>query len=181
MGADSGPLNHEAAAGGDEPRPDVADLAAFVEGYWTAWHGLDPLPTTAEVADQLGSTPDEPPHSGVLGGSPTMFRRYRPDVDGPEVIVWFEGEIAVAVQLDQLGQSPLDGSLGEPEAVFDSAFGNDWEQQVFGGRGLVIHVRRGAADRSGVALAFGLAPFHSSEFGDDPIRFEGGTRRRPRR
>lgn len=182
MGPDTGPLNDDDADPNlDESPTDVIDLPALVGGYWSAWHGLEPLPTRATVEEQLGPSIDEQPHGGVLGGSPTQFLRFRPEEAGPLAIVWYEGELAVAVQLEQVGQSPLDVPLGEPEASFESAFGDDWEQRIYGRRGLVVHVRSDATDLSDVALAFGLAPFHSDEFGDDPIRFEGGRRRRPSR
>ena len=182
MDPDTGPLNDDdAKPNADESSTVAVDLPTLVGGYWSAWRGLEPLPTQSTVHGQLGPSIDEQPHGGVLGGAPTLFRRFRPDEAGPIATVWYEGDLAVAVQLEHVGQSPLDVSLGEPDATFESAFGDEWELRVYGRRGLVVHVRSEATDLSDVALAYGLAPFHSDEFGDDPIRFEGGQHRRPSR
>ncbi len=156
-----------------------ADLLSLAEGRWSAWSGLDPLPTVADVAKQLGEPLEPQPHGGVLGGSPTEFRRYRPVADEPMIIVWYEGDVAVAVQIEHPIRSVIDDELGPPDDVLDSAVGEDWEQHLHGAAGLVLHVRR--PDPSGhpdAALLFGLPPFTADEFRHDPLRFEGGRRRR---
>lgn len=166
MGADPGALNR---------------LAALCEGRWGTWRGLDPLPGADEIADQLGAPLDDAPLGGVFGGSPTVFRRYARNGDVSPVVVWFEGDLAVAVQVEHACRSVLDTPLADADDVLDSAFGDSWEQHVFGDRGLVLHVPTAELPRRPyAALVLGLPPFEVADFRSDPVRLIGDDRRRAR-
>lgn len=154
-----------------------AELAALASGLWSRWGGLDPAPTVDEVADQLGQPLEPQAHSGMFGGSPTIFRRYAGADDGPLVVVWFEGDVAVGVEIDDPRRSPIDDPLGPPGEVLDSEVGDGWEQHVYGERGLVLHVRHSEHGVVETRLLYGLAPFDSTAFSDDPLRWEGRRER----
>ena len=167
MVADSGPLT---------PPPKPAALRALASGMWSWWSGLDPLPTVEEVADQLGDPLEAFPHSGVFGGSPTIFRRYSVD-DAPPVIVWFEDDIAVGVEIDSPRRSILDDPLAPLDDILSSEVGEMWEQHVYGSNGLILHVSYGAPEQVEVKLLYGIAPLDPAEFAHDPLRWAGRTDR----
>ncbi len=152
-----------------------SELAALASGRWSWWGGLDPLPTVDEVAEQLGPPIDEHPHSGVFGGSPTIFRRYSIDADTPVVTVWFEDDIAVGIEIEYPHRSVLDEPLGPPDEILSSEVGDLWEQHIYGAAGLVLHVN--SIDGLDVCLLYGLAPFDHAEFHDDPLRWAGRRER----
>jgi hypothetical protein len=164
VGADSGPLTSPA-------RPPK--LAVLAGGLWSWWTGLDPLPTVEQVSDQLGQPLEPDPHSGVFGGSPTIFRRYSIGDDTAPITVWFEDDLAVGVEIESPRRSVLDRPLGPPDAILESEVGESWEQHVYGSVGLVLHVRHVDADEVEVAVLYGLAPFDPAEFQHDPLRWAG--------
>ena len=90
------------------PWPPPSGLAALAAGMWSSWRGLDPLPTVDQVAAQLGEPLEPQPHSGMFAGSPTVFRRYSITADAPLISVWFEGDIAVGVEIDDPHRSLMD-------------------------------------------------------------------------
>lgn len=168
---------------GADPGPLSADLLALADGRWSAWRGLDPLPTDEAVAEQLGDPLEPEPHGGVFAGSPTMFRRYAPGGALPFVIVWYEGPQAVAVQIERPRRSADERALRAADLILPSGYGEGWEQHVFAGIGLVLHARAGAGDRGeldDVAMLIGLPPFDPADFDHDPVRHEGGTHRHER-
>jgi hypothetical protein len=162
MGADPGALTGAVRDG----------LRALAAGRWARWRGLVTLPGEAVVEQALGRPLDDEARSGMLGGSPTFFRRY-PATDGaPQgITVWFEDELAVAVEIwEPVGTA---GSpLGPPDATIESAFGRAWGQELYPLRGLVLH-RRGDE----VALLYGLRPFTLDEWMADPLRHSGPPER----
>jgi hypothetical protein len=108
----------------------------------------------------------------MLGGSPTMYRRYPPTPGAPHgVTVWFEGEAAVAVEIRDAVVAD-GGSVGDPDASIESALGDDWSQDLHAAVGLVLH--RNGPD---VGLLFALAPFTVEDWMHDPLRFGGGSTR----
>lgn len=154
-------------------QPVLRDL---VDGRWASWSGLDPLPDADEVAEQLGDPLDASPVGGVFAGSPTLYRRYESQGSSRPAIVWFENDLAVAVELDGAQRDADDGELPHPDLELESAFGSSWRQLVFAERGLVLHVASGeSVDRA--RLVVGLPPFTVDEFLGDPVRHLGGERR----
>lgn len=152
------------------------DLLALVDGRWSSWAGLAPLPNDAEVAERLGDPIDASPVGGIFAGSPTIYRRYASPGSSLPTIVWFENDLAVAVQLDDAQRHVDDGELPRPDLELESAFGNRWRQLVYADRGLVLHVPVG--EPIGRArLVIGLPPFTVDDFLDDPVRHLGGDRR----
>lgn len=163
MGAHSRPLNK-----------GVADsLRALAAGKWSAWNGFVEFPAEDLVEAALGPSIDSAARSGMLGGSPTMFRRYPRAAGAPRgVLVWFEEDTAVTVEIEDAVQADGDG-LDEPEATLESEFGPKWRQEVYPSRGLVLHRRGGD-----VALLYGLRPFTIDDWMSDPLRHRGPPTRR---
>jgi hypothetical protein len=159
------------------PPPRPTELAALAAGMWSLWRGLDPLPTTDEVAEQLGEPLEPHPHSGMFGGSPTVFRRYSLIADAPLITVWFEGDIAVGVEIDDPSRSLLDDPLGAPDEILDSEVGELWEQHIYGDNGLVLHVRTDDHGAVEARLLYGLPPFDPEAFHEDPLRWAGRRER----
>jgi hypothetical protein len=163
VGAHSGALNKRVGE----------SLRALADGRWSAWNGFVAFPAEDVVEQALGPSIDSSAHSGMLGGSPTLFRRYPPAAGAPRgVVVWFEDDTAVTVEIEDAVQ--LDGDvLDEPDVTLDSQFGPTWRQEVYASRGLVLH-RRGDE----VALLYGLRPFTVEEWMSDPLRHSGPPTRR---
>ena len=148
-------------------------LRALAAGNWSAWNGFVDFPAEDVVEEALGPSIDPAAHSGMLGGSPTMFRRYPPAAGVPRgVVVWFEEDTAVAVEIEDAVQADGD-VLDEPDDTIESQFGPKWRQEVHASRGLVLH-RRG----DDVALLYGLRPFTVDDWMSDPLRHSGPPRRR---
>ena len=163
MGAHSGALNE----------PWATSLRALADGKWSAWNGLAVFPAEDVVEQALGPSVDSSARSGMLGGSPTLFRRYPPAAGAPRgVVVWFEDDSAVTVEIEEAVQADGD-ILDEPEVTLDSEFGPKWRQEVHASRGLVLH-RRG----NDAALLYGLRPFTVDDWKSDPLRHSGPPTRR---
>ena len=163
MGAHSGALNERVGE----------SLRALADGKWSAWNGLLVFPAEDVVEQALGPSVESSAHSGMLGGSPTLFRRYPSAAGAPRgVVVWFEDDSAVTVEIEGAVQANGD-ILDEPEATLDSEFGPNWRQEVYASRGLVLH-RRG----DDVALLYGLRPFTVDDWKSDPLRHSGPPTRR---
>jgi hypothetical protein len=143
-------------------------LRALVEGKWSDWTGLVVFPSEDIVEQALGPSVDTTARSGMLGGSPTFFRRYPPAAGAPRgVTVWFEDDTAVAIEIDD--PIPADGDvLDRPEATLDSQFGPEWRQEVYASRGLVLHRRD-----DDVALLYGIGPCTVDDWMSDPLRHSG--------
>ena len=159
------------------PWPPPGGLVALAAGMWSWWRGLDPLPTVDEVAAQLGEPLEPQPHSGMFAGSPTVFRRYSITADAPLISVWFEGDIAVGVEIDDPHRSLMDDPLGPPDEILESKVGELWEQHVYGDNGLVVHVRTDDDGTVEARLLYGLPPFDLASFREDPLRWAGRRER----
>lgn len=152
------------------------ELRAFADGQWATFGGLDRCPLTTADAE-LGPPLEDHLHGGMFGGEPTQFRRYPATDAAPGgVTAWVLGEVVVALELRHPTPAARSlGELGEPDAVIGSELGSAWQQQIWGGRGLVLHRRDEV-----VAVAFGLAPFEPTAWESDPLRW-WRIERRPHR
>ena len=143
-------------------------LRALAAGRWSEWNGLVVFPPEDIVEQALGPSLDTAARSGMLGGSPTFFRRYPPVVGAPRgVTAWFEEDTAVTIEIHDA--IPAGGDvLDQPDATIESQFGPKWRQEIYASRGLVLH-RRGDA----VALLYGIAPCTVDDWMSDPLRHSG--------
>lgn len=171
MGADTGPLSTSDPGG-------ASDLRALATGHWSAWAGLPSRLSTVAVTEQLGEPLDPAPHGGVFGGAPAMLRRWPPSPGAPRgLTVWFEGDVAVGVQVEGAARAQEDGALPEPDLDEESGLGATVHQLVWATRGLVLHTRGGGEARE-AALLLGLAPLTVAAWERDPLRHWGAERRR---
>ena len=148
-------------------------LRALTAGKWSDWNGLVVFPPEDIVAHALGQSVDTTARSGMLGGSPTFFRRYPPAVGAPRgITVWFEEDTAVTIEIHDAVEADAD-DLDRPDATLESEFGPKWRQDVYASRGLVLHRRDDA-----VALLYGIAPCTVDDWMSDPLRHSGPPTRR---
>jgi hypothetical protein len=104
----------------------------------------------------------------MFGGEPAQFRRYPAGPAAPMgVTVWVLGDVVICLEIHE-PEPPPDAvsGLGPPEGVLPSELGSTWSQEVWGGRGIVLHRR---AER--IRVIFGLAPFEPDEWESDPLRW----------
>jgi hypothetical protein len=148
-------------------------LRALVEGRWSEWTGFVAFPPADVVEDALGPSIDTTPRSGMLGGSPTFFRRYPRAAGAPRgATVWFEDDTAVTIEIVEAVGADGDG-LDQPDVILESQFGPKWRQEVYASRGLVLHRRD-----DDVALLYGVRPFMVDDWMSDPLRHSGPPTRR---
>jgi hypothetical protein len=156
---------------------DIAAVKALAAGDLAGWHGLPAGLGDATLAAALGAGGEEV--SSQLGGLPAVYRTY-PAAAGVQsgVMAWFEGEDAVALEIrDPPLTAPPDEQLGAPEAEAPSGLGTSYRQQVYGTRGLALHVS-GVTDE--VRRLYAFAAGDADEFLASPLgRVE--ERRIPRR
>lgn len=165
MGADSGPLSEV--------------VTALATGHWSTWPGLPAGLTAEQVAAALGDPLDATAHGGTFGGSPTMFRRWGPTAGAPRgLTVWFEGEVAVGVQVEGAVRAEDDGELPAPDTEEESGLGVTARQYLWAARGLVLHTRGEGAAATEADLLLGLAPTTPEAWQRDPLRHWRAERRR---
>jgi hypothetical protein len=142
-------------------------LRALAGGRWSDWNGLVVFPPADIVEQALGPSLDTAERSGMLGGSPTFFRRYPPTVGAPRgITVWFEDDTAVTIEIQDA--VPADEDVDQPDAILESEFGPKWRQEVYASRGLVLHRRDDT-----IALLYGIAPCTVDDWKSDPLRHSG--------
>lgn len=155
----------------------VAALRALAAGDLAGWHGLPAGLDDAALASALGPGGEET--SGLLGGLPAAHRTYPPSAGAPfGVKAWFDGEDAVALEIREPPLiAPLDEQLGAPEAEAPSRLGSSYRQQVYGSRGLALHVSRITDE---VRRLYAVPAGDADEFLASPLAFVE-QRRIPRR
>ena len=153
------------------------ELRAFADGRWAEFTGLERC-SLAEADDQLGERQDGRLHGGMFGGEPTQFGLYSGGTASPNgLTIWVLGEVVVGLEAHQPTPSSTSlAELGEPDTVISSELGPAWSQELWPGRGLVLHRR---ADS--FAVAFGLKPFSVEDWESDPLRWWRIERRPTRR
>lgn len=143
-------------------------LRALAAGRWSEWNGLVVFPPADIVEQALGPSLDPAERSGMLGGSPTFFRRYPPTVGAPRgITVWFEEDTAVTIEIQDAIPADRD-VLDRPDSTIESRFGPEWRQEVYASRGLVLHRRDDT-----IALLYGIAPCTVDDWKSDPLRHSG--------
>lgn len=145
---------------------DVVALKALAAGDLASWHGLPAGLGDATLEAALGAGGEET--SGRLGGLPAVYRTYPAAAGAPSgVTAWFEGDDAVALEIrDPPLTAPLDEQLGAPEAEAPSGLGTSYRQQVYGTRGLALHVS-GVTDE--VRRLYAFSPGDAGEFLASPL------------
>ena len=169
-------------AGGRDPSREssdcVAGLRALAAGDLRGWHGLAEGCDRAAVETALGPSETGPDGSGMLGGVPTVFRRYPPAPAAPHgIVVWMESDWIVAVEIVQPALTePVEAQLGPPEAKEHSGLAAFHSQLIYAARGLTAHVH----EYSGAVLRlYGYAPSTVEKFLASPMA-KVETRRIPR-
>ena len=136
------------------------ELAAFAAGHYRDFHGLSACDIATADAE-LGPPLEDDLHGGMFGGEPAQFRRYPAGPAAPMgVTVWVLGDAVIGLEIHEPELRPdAVSGLGPPEGVLSSELGTTWSQEIWGGRGIVLHRR---AER--IRVIFGLAPFEPDEW-----------------
>ncbi|MFT3774911.1 MAG: hypothetical protein QM820_56915 [Minicystis sp.] len=156
----------------------LSSLQALAAGRLDDFPGLGPNCRRRDADSALGSSGTGPDDSGVLGGSPTAFRRHPPSVVAPHgITVWYAGDRIVLIDIVKpVLPRPLEGMLGPPEAKMPSRIRGYHTQWVYAARGLAVHVK----DSSGeVEHLYAFGPTTVDEHRDSYRSKLGETRRRP--
>jgi hypothetical protein len=122
--------------------------------------------TVGDADRELGPPLDDDLLGGMFGGEPTMFRRYPATDAAPRGITcWFLDDDVVGVEIrEAVPETDVLARLGPPDLVLESGLGSTYVQEVWAGRGLVLH-RRGDV----VRLALGLAEIDPEAWPSDPL------------
>jgi hypothetical protein len=145
---------------------DAGALRALAGGDLAAWTGLPAGLTAEALADALGPPGEE--EAGRIGGQPAAYRAFPPAAGAPfGVKAWLAGDEVWLLEIREPPlRAPLEQQLGEPEATASSGLGTSYTQQVYGGRGLLLHVSGVTGE---VRRLYALAPAPAEEILASPV------------
>lgn len=126
-------------------RNSLRDLA---EGRLGSWSGLSEDCRRADAEAAVGPSEEGDDGVGDLGGQMTAFRAY-PGTDFAPfgLLVWYEGEEILALQINQPNvKGNPEGLLGPPEGREQSQLKAFHEQWIYASRGLSLHVHEGTGE-----------------------------------
>jgi hypothetical protein len=138
----------------------IQALRALADGRWGDWHGL-PAGCERKHAEQVfGPSEPGPDGVGVVAGYSFSFRRYPAPAWAAGVVVWLNGDLVLAIQLNTPLASAWREVLGPPEDTAPSLLFSIGTQWIYASRGLTLHA--GSDDR--VIQIYVYAPTTPEEF-----------------